>query len=659
MPAIAESIGFDGACLEFDDSNGIVFARGRLRRLSDLTLLGYESDRRLASLQRPDTMKLRLPLLAAGLFATLPSQAEQLDAINITATRTARTADQTLASVSVITRSDIDSSQALDVADLLRERAGITLANSGGRGKATSLFLRGTGGGHVLLLIDGQRIGSATLGSPAWELLPLAQIERIEVVRGPRAQLYGSDAIGGVIQIFTRQGEPGQHWDAHLGYGTYHSADGDIGVSGGDEHSRYSARIGYTSSTGFDATIHANVDADGYDNHSFSGSFSHRFDNQMELTLNAMQASGNTEYDGFGDVDDDYDADFKEQVLGARFSVPLSDHWDSLLSLGENRDEQYNQVNGHGDSVFKTKRWQATWQNDFDLGNDTLLTAGLDFHRDQIDSTTEYAETRRDNRALFAQYQTTWNTLDLNLGLRYDDNEAFGGHATGSIAAGYHFNNGMRLMASYGTAFKAPSFNDLYFVSPFGSNGNPDLAPETSNTFEVGLSGKAAFGHWSLDAYRTDIEDLIQWIDTGGFIFQPRNIGRARIDGLEASTQGKIAGWRYDAALTLLDPSDENSGKILPRRSKRSLRIDLDKRFGAFELGATLTARSKSFDNPDNSVSNAGYGLLDLRGAWHLTPDWSLRGSIHNVFDRDYHTSANFNQPGAELFISINYQPKH
>ncbi len=603
-------------------------------------------------------MKLRLPLLAAGLFAALPTQAEQLDTINVTATRTARTADQTLASVTVITRDDIDTSQALDVSDLLRERAGITFANSGGRGKTTSLFLRGTGSGHVLLLIDGQRVGSATLGSPAWQFLPLAQIERIEVVRGPRAQLYGSDAIGGVIQIFTREGKPGQHWDAHLGFGAYNTVDGGIGVSGGDKRSRYSARIGYTDTDGFDATTNANVDADGYDNRSFSGSFSHRFANQMELTLNAMQASGNTEYDGFGDVDDDYDADYKEQVLGARLGIPLTDRWDMLLSIGENRDEQFNRVNGHGDSIFKTRRQQATWQNDFDLGGDDLLTAGLDFYRDKVDSTTDYAETRRDNSAVFAQYQAAWNALDLNLGLRYDDNEAFGGHATGSIAAGYRFNNGPRLMASYGTAFKAPSFNDLYFVSPFGSNGNPDLDPETSDTFEIGLSGKAAFGNWSLNAYRTDVEDLIQWIDTGGFIFQPRNIGSARIDGLEASVQGEIAGWRYDAALTLLDPSDQDSGKVLPRRSRRSLRIDLDKRFGAFALGATLTARSESFDNPDNSVRNAGYGLLDLRGAWYPTPDWSLRASIHNVFDREYHTSANFNQPGAELFVSINYQPK-
>ncbi len=603
-------------------------------------------------------MRTPLTLLAASLLATAPAGAEPLDTINVTASRVARTADQTLASVSVITRDDIDTSQAQDVPDLLRARAGIAISNSGGPGKATSLFLRGTNSGHVLLLIDGQRVGSATLGTPVWENLPLSQIERIEIVRGPRAQLYGSDAIGGVIQIFTREGRPGLHWDAHAGYGSYDTFDGDIGLAGGNARTSYSARLGYTRTDGFDATTNANVDADGYDNRSFSGSLRHRFANDAELRLQAMQASGNNEYDGFGDVDETYDADFKQQVLGANLSLPLNARWDMQLSLGENRDEQFNNRNGHGDSVFKTKRWLASWQNDIELGGNGLLTAGVDFERDQVDGTTDYAVDQRDDTGVFAQYQTAWGALDLSLGLRYDDNEAFGGHTTGSLAAGYTLPNGLRLTASYGTAFKAPSFNDLYFVSPFGSNGNPDLDPETSESFEIGIDGHAGFGDWRISAYRTDIDDLIQWIDTGNFVFHPVNIGRARIDGLEASLHGQLGGWRYAGALTLLDPSDERSGKILPRRPKRSLRIDLDRALGAFELGATLTARSESWDDPANTTRNAGYGLLDLRAAWHFAPAWTARMRIGNLFDKEYHSSANFNQAGTELFISVDYRPR-
>ncbi len=603
-------------------------------------------------------MKTRITLLAASLLAAQAASAEELDTLNVTATRVARTADQTLASVSVITRDDIDTSQALDLADLLHARAGIAIGNNGGLGKVTSLFLRGTNSGHVLLLIDGQRIGSATLGTPTWETLPLSQIERIEIVRGPRAQLYGSDAIGGVIQIFTREGHRGRHWDAHAGYGSHATFEGDIGLSGGDERTRYSARVGYTSSAGFDATTNANTDDDGYDNRSLSASLRHRFDNQAELNLQAMQAAGNNEFDGFNDVNDDYDADFKQQVLGTRLLLPLSDRWDTTLSLGENRDEQYNHHNGHGDSVFKTKRYQIGWQNDIDLGQAGLLTAGVDFTRDRVDGTTDYAVDQRDNTGVFAQYQTTWKHLDLNLGLRWDDNEAFGGHATGSIAVGYTLAAGPRLTASYGTAFKAPSFNDLYFVSAFGSNGNPNLDPETAKSLEIGIDGQASFGAWRISAYRTDIDDLIQWIDTGNFVFQPVNIGSARIDGLEASLRGEIGGWRYAGALTLLDPSDEHSGKILPRRPKRSLRIDVDHVLGAFEIGATLSARSETWDDAANTTRNAGYGLLDLRAAWHFAPAWTARARIGNLFDKEYHTSANYHQPGTTLFVSLNYRPR-
>ncbi len=601
--------------------------------------------------------------LVVGLTLLIPNPptlaAERLDTINVTATRTARTADETLASVTVITRKDIDTTQAMDLPQLLGGLPGINTSSNGGFGKTTSLFLRGTNSNQVLVLIDGVRVGSASIGSTAWEHVPISQIERIEVVRGPQSHIYGSDAIGGVIQIFTRDGAgaKGTRVDGEIGYGTYDTFEGDLGVSGGNDSTSYSLRIGRLQSRGFDATEDNNPDKDGYDRTSLSGNLKHRFENGLTFQLTGMRASGNNEYDGF-DPSADYDADFLQQVVTGKLSYTLNPWWDMSLSAGESRDKSENYVNGEFDSEFETRRPQASWQNDFAVGDNGLLTAGVDFVRDEVDGTTEYSETTRDNTGVFAQYLGDYGRHNVSAGLRYDDNESFGGHTTGNIAWGYGIQDSLRLIASYGTAFKAPTFNDLYYQDPFGSNGNPDLDPETSQSIEFGLEGTPEWGNWSLRAYRTDIDDLIQWAEVAPWVWQPQNIASARIDGLEASASTELDGWQISAALTLLDPKDKDTGNLLPSRSKQTFRLDLDRRFGSTGVGATVRARSHSYNDPDNEVRIPGYGLLDLRMDHYITPDWGLRAQVRNLFDKSYQTRAGYNEPGTEIFLSVFYRPR-
>ena len=329
----------------------------------------------------------------------------------------------------------------------------------------------------------------------------------------------------------------------------------------------------------------------------------------------------------------------------------------ALPIAGETRDESTSFADGLQEFVFETRRPQASWQNDFMVSDDGILTAGLDFLKDEVDGTTEYSETTRDNYGVFAQYQNRFQSGDVNVGLRYDDNESFGGHTTGNLALGYDANDSLRMIASYGTAFKPPTFNDLYFEDPWGSNGNPDLEPEESSSLEFGLEGTQGWGVWSLRAYRTDIDNLIQWVQIAPWSWQPQNIASARIDGLEGALTARLAGWNLVGSLTFLDPRDKNTGNLLPGRSKRVLRLDADRRFGDTGIGATIRAHSYRYDDIANNVRLPGYGLLDLRLAQHLAKGWSVRAQIKNLFDKDYQTRFGYNEPGREIFVSLVYRP--
>lgn len=602
------------------------------------------------------------PRLVLTTLLTLPVTpalaATSLDTINVTANRLAKSIDETLAAVTVITREDINKSQAKDITQLLDGTQGLTMSNTGGLGKTTGIRLRGTGSNQVLVLIDGVRIGSATLGTTAFQDIPLAQIDRIEVVRGPRSQLYGADAVGGVIQIFTRQGEQGMRIRGDAEYGSHNTKRVGLGVSGADGGFDYSLQLSHLKTDGFSALKNNNPDKDGYENRALSGGIGYRFSNGVKLTLNALRSEGENEYDSAWGPGSLYTADSLQQSVGGKLTFSPSEIWDVTLLLGETRDESTNYTDGLFTSYFDTKRRQLSWQNDLAIDEESLLSFGLDFTRDAVEGTSNYSVNKRDNKALFAQYQREFGKNSIVLGLRHDDSESYGNYNTGNIAFARALTDTLRVIASYGTGFRAPTFNDLYYQDPWGSNGNPNLTPEESNSFELALRGKQSWGNWNVNLYRTDIDGLIDWVEIAPFTYQPQNISQARIDGLEAGFDTELAGWAVATNLTLLDPSDKNTGKLLTDRSKRTVRIDVDRSFGETEVGATFNARSRSYSNTTNTLMADGFGTLDLRAAHHLSSDWTLRGQIRNLFDRDYETIRTYNTGGREFFVSVHYEPK-
>jgi vitamin B12 transporter len=609
---------------------------------------------------------LAIVLASSAASSNAASNVNESDAVVVTATRTTQTADESLASVSVITREDIERSQATSVSELLTGLTGIDSANTGGYGKTTSLFIRGTNSDHVLVLIDGVKIGSATLGSASFEFLPLSQIERIEVVRGPRSSLYGSEAVGGVIQIFTRKGLDKTDTHAEMGAGSYNTRAISAGMSSVKDDTGLSMTAARFKTGGFNAQKPTpgpygvnEPDNDGYSNDSVTARLSHRFDGNTEIDAHLFRAQGHTDFDG----NYQNQTNFIQQAVGTDLNFAPVNNWQVKLRAGQSQDNTDNFKDRTFVSNFDTQRDTASWQNDVTLGKNQLLTLGVDRQEDHVISSTSYTTDRRNDKGVFGQIQNKFDSQDFLLSLRQDDTDTFGKYSTGSAAWGYALSKPLRLTASYGTAFKAPTINDLYFTDIFGDHGNPNLRPEKSRNLEAGLHGKHDWGNWSVSAYQTSIDDLIIWVtDPTTFTSVPENINKARIRGLETQLSTVFAGWQSRLNFTITDPRDVGTNQILPRRSKQTLKLDADRAFGRAHFGMTWLAQGKRYEYDYTDPSNptpipmGGYGLLNLRAQYDLSKDWQMRAHLDNVFDKQYETAHNYNSPGRSLFVSLNYQ---
>ncbi len=629
-------------------------------------------------------MQLRLMPTAMLLLGPYPAyaagNAAPLDTVIVTATRTAQTVDETLAAVTVITRQDIERQQAQSVQDVLRGTPGLSIANNGGLGKQTSFFLRGTSSSQVLVMIDGVKVGSATTGMAAFQDYPIDQIERIEIVRGPRSSLYGSEAIGGVIQIFTRKGGGALTPSFSVGGGSYNTFKTSAGVSGGGERGWFNANVSGMNSSGFNACngkpgpdaagcFTIEPDKDSYNNKSGTLRGGYRFGSLGEVDLHWLRSEGRIHSDGFPN-----EAKSIQQVYGGRLLIKPVDTLRLSLAAGRSQDNSDNLNNGVFSSRINTERDTVSLQSDLSIAAHHLLTAGFDYQNDRVDSSERYSATSRDNKGLFTQYQGALGAHDVQASVRHDKNQQFGGNTTGGAAWGYAISRDLRLTASYGTAFKAPTFNDLYWpysknvypLSTYIIQGNAEISPEKSKTVELGLQYKLAPGaRVSLSVYETKVRDLINWTTTvtapNEYTLMPNNIDQARIRGLEAILDARFGVWDLRTNITLLDPASRmagaNNGNVLPRRAEQTLRLDLDRGFGQYRVGTTLFAEGKRFDDPANTRTMGGYATLDLRVERVLAKNWLVQARVANLFDKRYETVSYYNQAGRNFFITFRYQP--
>ncbi|MCW8931905.1 MAG: TonB-dependent receptor [Gammaproteobacteria bacterium] len=589
--------------------------------------------------------------------------------IIVTANRTATTVDETLAPVSIITKEDIQRSQASSVTDILKTTPGMSLSGSGGFGSSSGFSMRGTNTDHILYLIDGVPIGSATSGQTSIQYLPVSQIERIEVVRGPRSSLYGSDAIGGVVQIFTnKSGE--KKITASAGYGSDNTREMTASYSNGNEKSYFSGGVStfntdgydfYGYQTGFPAPTAnaADEDEDGYKNYSISLNGGYELNDSLKLSGVFLRSQGENEFDGYANKDSQ--TEFTDQIMSGIADYKVNDIFNTQLKISRSYDKQYNQLQENTSKTrFNTKSDLVSWQNEIVIREYDLLTLGLDYKDEKIDSSTDYSEESRWNQAAFAQYQYVGDVFDTQVSFRHDDNEEFGTHNTWSFGTGFNLDKNVRITTSYGTAFKAPTFNDMYWPADFFFTGNPDLKPEESESFDFGVELTTGETIWTAHYFDTSIRNLITYVNSYPSISKMENVSKADIDGLELTVSTDIYGWKLNANASFTDPIDTETGLMLSRRSKRNLNISLDKSTGAFSYGASVIASSERYNKVGEDEQLPGFGYMNIRAAWEMNKQWTIKAKVDNLFDKEYVLSQNggidYKQPDRFVFASIHYQ---
>jgi len=615
-------------------------------------------------------------LSSALILATTGASAQthrEVETTIVTATRTEQSIADSLAPVTVFERADIERIQPADLQELLSRAVGVSFVRNGGHGANTSLFLRGNQSNHTLVLIDGVRIGSATLGSPSLTNLPPELIERVEIVRGSRSSLYGSEAIGGVVNIITRKyhDTDGVQPLLQLSAGTQGSSKALAAMSGGNSQSQFNLSALQETTDGVDNTedksgVHGDKDA--FEQTAFNLSLSHKINDRAKVSALYQNSTSESDYDnncygtGFVKYSCSPYSDSEVSVANIRGEFQLLKNWLLTLSAGESKDQ--SQIDYHyveagamgvsGDN-FNTTRNIYSVQNDWLLGKNHVLTAGFERLLDTVNSNLNYNEDSRANKAVFAQWQANFGIVDLTIGGRNDDNEQFGTYDTGNASVGVQLAKPVKLIASYGEGFNAPTFNDLYY--PF--YGVSTLEPETSENTELELRVNQAWGTWSASYFNNDVDKLIQYNPA---TFGPDQIKGAEIKGLELSMATSLYQWNIEANATLLDATDTSTGKDLRRRASKQFNIDADRQWQQWGASASLRFVGKRYEDTANNDELGSYALVDTAVSYRFNEQLRLNLALKNIFDRDYVTArgglGDYQPIGPEAMLSITYTPK-
>lgn len=574
--------------------------------------------------------------------------------IVVTATRQAARVDELMADVTLIDREQIEQAGQTTIEQLLARQPGVQYTANGGPGTNSGIFIRGASSKQSIVLIDGQRFGSATTGDATWSRIPLSQVERIEILRGPASSLYGADAIGGVIQIFTRKGSGETRLNASTGYGTYHTSDSSVGISGGNELVSFSLQGGYYATDGVSA-IHNkksssfNPDRDGFRNSSVSGSLAVRPASGHEIGATVLASDGTSRYDTTPKT-----RDFKSEQDVAAYSIysrnKLLASWTSTVRLGRSTDDLTTRRNGVTTGEFRTVQDQLVWQNDVKLPLGTALFAG-EYLKQAVSGTTNYTEDERTIRSLLAGWTAGLGNHQLQLNLRRDDNSQFGGRTTGAATYGYQFTSAWRGHLSYGTAFRAPTFNELYFPDTGFGGGNPNLKPEKAKNAEAGVVWEAGGHRLSAVYFHNKVADLIN-------SWPPQNVDNATLKGTSLSYAGRSGPWSGGVSVDLQRTRDDDTGNRLARRAEQQMFSHLSRSFGNWTLGGEWQWVGHRYDDAANKVRLGGYGLANLFAEYRVEKDWVLFARGNNIFDKYYETVNNYGVLGANAFFGIRYAPK-
>ncbi len=604
-------------------------------------------------------LSITIAAIAVHAQPASPPKATMLDPVVVTASRTPQPISDLLADVTVIQADEILRSGAQSLPQLLQRQPGVEVTINGGAGATSGAFLRGANAGQTLVLIDGLRVGSSSVGATALEAIPLDQIERIEILRGPASSLYGADAIGGVIQVFTKRAEDTAFaGNVAAGYGTYNTTNVNAGLRGAIGDLRFSVQAGGTNSTGFNAIVNPdnfsyNNDRDGYASANVGLNAVLPWAAGQEVAVQYFRNRLNSQSDGGPGFDDRTITTLEAWSVVSRNKINAI--WTSTLTGGEGSDDSLSQ-SAFGTSPFKTTQRQYLWQNDVTL---PLGALSLVFERreEQLATDTAFAITERDTNSATGVYQLRYDAWAVQANLRRDDSSQYGGKTTGGIALGYKLSPSWRLTAGYNTGFRAPSFNDLYFPD----FSNPNFVPETSQNAEAGVYWTSSYGdvRWEARAigYRNRVKDQIVFGCDANFVCVPNNVASATLEGVTLGLDLTWRSTRIVGSVDLQSPEDDATGNLLPRRARQHGALQVLQQVGPVQLGVEYVASSLRYDDAANTIKMGGYGIVNLTVDWPFAKGWTLLVRGNNVFDKSYELAAELFDGGATVFAGVRWQP--
>lgn len=626
----------------------------------------------------PRTPAPRAPFAVIGGFGVLVSFAApvvaqtELAPIVVTGSREPQTLDRITADVVVIDAERIRASTADSVEDLLRREAGVQVSRNGGPGQNASVFIRGGGANNTVVLIDGVRVGSATLGLVEFESIGLPQIDRIEVLRGPASSLYGADAVGGVVQIFTKRGEGEPRFSANGAIGGYGARQGGAGVSGAAGGFDYAASLARERDRGVSALKpgdqfgNYNPDNDGFarDTGQFQLGFTPAAGHR--IGLNVVESRLDAQYDGSEfappnyaqDASPDFRNKLKSDVIALDYRGAITPAWTATAQLSHNDDD----LKSGGNIVdrFRTRRDQLTGQAAWKPGAGQQLVFAYEHLTEKADSTAYLGDERRTNNAFVAGYTGQFGRQVVQADLRRDQNSVYGGATTGRLGWSMALVPGLRVRALAGTTFRAPSFNELFYPD----YGVPTVTPERGRSVEAGLDWRTGGSEVAVTVYRNRVRDLIGYqpvpsacsADPTRYLFGcAANIGRARLQGATLSGAQRWGAWRVSGTIDFLDAKDLDTGNRLARRAAHQESLAADYELGAWRFGAALLAVGA---RPDGGATLGAYTTLDLSARWRFAPQWQFEAKLLNATDRQYEPARDYQSLGRQAWIGLRFDSK-
>ena len=612
---------------------------------------------------------MRISALSCAFAASFPLYAQiQLPATVVTANRVATPVTDVIADVTLIDRTVLDRAGQSSLRDVLAQQPGIQMANNGSYRSTTGLFLRGASTSQTIILIDGIRVGSATSGGASLENIPLARIERIEILRGAASALYGPDAVGGVVQIFTREPAEGLAVSANVGVGSDGQRQAGASIRGSSGVIGYSFGVSREKASGITVITNPasgsfNPDADGFESTSADARITAKFNNQHSLTLSLLHSDTDLQFDGtpfpnpLGLTKLTSDAHSRPRInnASAKWEAQWLPQWKSTLTLGTSEDKSisnyYRMSDGAfgGTSRFNTDHRQLTWQNDITFDKD-VLSLMLENRSEEVDSSTNYTVKTRDVRSTMASYafnRQSWNALAV---VRHDNNSQFGGFNSWSASGGYRVTETLRAVASVGTSFQAPSFNQLYFPG----FGNAALQPQENRAREIGLRYQQGSLSMGAVVYHNDIK---------GFILPATNVQSSTsvLRGATLSTELQADQTSYALSYDYADPRSfstvaASNNLRLVRIARNVLNARVSQRmgeatvFGEIKLSGNRQDNNLAFTGRDTL---AGYGLLNIGVDWKIQKNLSLLARVNNLTDKQYTLAIPYSTLGRNAFVSL------